>query len=458
MALLINRIPYLDPLAAFSPFAGDAVGAVLAGNGRYGYLAVRPFRVITADASGVFVDGASVRGDPFSVLASELAANRSPKNSGPVPFLTGAVGYFGYELGHHLEHLPAPRPDLSGVPDMVVGLYDLIVAFDHQQRRAWIIGDDGPGVGQLERRAATLAADLRDLSELPLPSSGAAAAWRSDLDRESYERRVARVIEYIRAGDIFQANLSQRFVTDQPAGASPFALFRRLSALAPAPYAAFLAGGPGVHLACASPERFLALDGDRRVETRPIKGTRARGRSPEKDRALLAELIASVKDRAENLMICDLLRNDLGRVCEIGSIRVPRLVEPESFAAVHHLVSVVEGRLKSGLGPIDLLRAAFPGGSITGAPKIRAMEIIAELEAARRGPYCGAIAWIGFDGTMDSAITIRTLTLAHGQAIAQAGGGIVSDSDPSREYWEMRTKLRPLLATLGVPDDDHLVP
>ena len=403
MPLLVDPIPYTDPAVAFGPFAGEAVGALLGGNDRYSYLAVRPFRVITADSSGVFVDGMARAGDPFSVLERELAACRLPAGDGPVPFRTGAVGFFGYELGRHLERLPPALTDPFGVPDMVVGLYDLIAAFDHKERRAWIIGSRGGRSGDLEHRAAVLAERLRHLPSLPPLEPTATALWRPDLDRETYEQRVARVIDYIRAGDIFQANLTQRFVADLPPEASPFALFRRLSVLAPAPYAAFLSCGRGIHLASASPERFLALDGERRVETRPIKGTRPRGRSPGEDRALLAELVASAKDRAENLMICDLLRNDLGRVCEIGSIRVPQLVEPESFAAVHHLVSVVEGRLRAGLGPVDLLRATFPGGSVTGAPKVRAMEIIAELEAARRGPYCGAIAWIGFDGTMDSA-------------------------------------------------------
>ncbi len=457
MALLVDPIPYIDPATAFAPFAGEVMGALLGGTGRYGYLAVRPFRVIRADAAGVEVDGKAVFGDPFSVLERELAACRLKQSEGPVPFCTGAVGFFGYELGRHLERLPPARPDSLGVPDMVVGLYDLIAAFDQHEKKAWIVGSDVTGSGTLLRRAAALARCLRHSPALPEPIPVGKPLWRPDLTRAAYETRVALLIEYIRAGDIFQANFTQRFVARLSPQAESFALYRRLAALAPAPYAAFLACGAGVHLACASPERFLALDGERRVETRPIKGTRPRGATPAEDRALLADLVASAKDRAENLMICDLVRNDLGRVCEIGSIRVPQLVEPESFVAVHHLVSVVEGRLRAGLGPVDLLRAAFPGGSITGAPKVRAMEIIAEQEVARRGPYCGAIGWIGFDGAMDSAVTIRTLTLAHGQAVAQAGGGIVADSVPADEYHEMRTKLRPLLATLGATDDDDLV-
>jgi para-aminobenzoate synthetase component 1 len=233
-----------------------------------------------------------------------------------------------------------------------------------------------------------------------------------------------------------------------PRGLDPFMLYRRLRSLSPAPFAAFISASDGTTILSASPERFLSLDPEGLVVTRPIKGTRPRGRTPGEDKALANELSLSEKDQAENLMIVDLMRNDLSRVCRLGSVEVSELATLESFANVHHLVSEVRGTLFPNLGPVDLLRATFPGGSITGAPKIRAMEIINELEPARRGPYCGAIAWIGFDGAMDSSIVIRTLVIKDGQVAAQAGGGIVADSDPAAEYDESMDKVWALLQSL----------
>ncbi|MCW2239241.1 anthranilate/para-aminobenzoate synthase component I [Azospirillum canadense] len=275
-----------------------------------------------------------------------------------------------------------------------------------------------------------------------------AAASAFCAGRVRARRRVTRALDYIRAGDIYQANITQRFLADRPAGLDDYALFERLRALSPAPFAAFLNCGPRLRIASASPERFIRLSASGAIETRPIKGTRPRYADPALDAAAAAELVGSVKDRAENLMITDLLRNDLGRVAALGSVRVPVLYGLESFASVHHLVSVVTAQLRPGLGPVDLLRAACPGGSITGAPKIRAMEIIDELEPARRGAYCGSVAWIGFDGAMDSSIVIRSLSLTPDAVVAQAGGGIVADSDPAAEHEEMLVKVRPLLRAL----------
>jgi para-aminobenzoate synthetase component 1 len=269
-----------------------------------------------------------------------------------------------------------------------------------------------------------------------------------DRTPEAYAEHVRAVLDYIKAGDIYQANYTQRWVAELPVGFDPFESYRRLRALSPAPYAAYIQDGVGDAVLSASPERFLALSSDRRIDTRPIKGTRPRGATGAADRANAEALLASDKDRAENLMIVDLLRNDLGRVAERGSVAVPELNALHSFASVHHLVSTVTARLKRALGPLDLIRACFPGGSVTGAPKIRAMEIIDELEAARRGPYCGAIGWIGLDGAMELSIAIRTITVTRTRAIAQAGGGIVADSDPAAEYEEALTKARPLLAAL----------
>ena len=267
----------------------------------------------------------------------------------------------------------------------------------------------------------------------------------STFSRESYVHAVERVREYVRAGDVFQANLSQRF--EAPAPEPPFDLYRRLRERNAAPFAAYFDFGDGV-VASASPELFLRLEGDR-VETRPIKGTSPRGWTPRHDSALGVALSESEKDRAENVMIVDLLRNDLSRVCRDHSVEVPELCEVERYATVHHLASTVVGRLRAGLGAVDLLRATWPGGSITGAPKVRAMEIIAELEPTRRGVYTGSLGYVSFAGAMETSIAIRTFVVKDGRALFQAGGGIVADSDPEREYEETLDKARGMVAALA---------
>ncbi|HYH39884.1 MAG TPA: aminodeoxychorismate synthase component I [Azospirillum sp.] len=418
-------LPFQDPAAAFRRFAARPYAMLLdsaadaGGRGRYSTIAVDPAHVIEASGAGA-----------FAALERELAARHGGSGC--------AVGFLGYELAQGLERLPARHGNPGGLPDMVVGLYDTVAVFDHHERRAWAAG---PDAGALARR----------LAEPPPPAEPvtATASWTPDLDRDTCMARVRRVIDYIFAGDIFQANFTQRFTAPRPAGVSAYALYERLRALSPAPFAAFLNCGPALQIASASPERFLRLSADGRVETRPIKGTRPRHADPAADRAAAEDLLASVKDRAENLMIVDLMRNDLARVSEVGSVKVPELAGLESFASVHHLVSEVTARLRPGLGPVDLLRAAFPGGSVTGAPKVRAMEIIDELEASRRGAYCGSVVRIGYDGSMDSSIVIRTLTITPDTVVAQAGGGIVADSDPAAEWEEMLVKIRPLLAVLG---------
>jgi para-aminobenzoate synthetase component 1 len=259
-----------------------------------------------------------------------------------------------------------------------------------------------------------------------------------------YEAAVSKIIEYIHAGDCFQVNLSQRLLA--PLSDDPLELYGRLRQLNPAPFAAYFNLGD-FQILCASPERFVRL-ANGEVETRPIKGTRPRGTTSAEDEALRRDLTSNPKDRAENVMIVDLLRNDLGKVCEYGSVQVPRVCEVESFQYVHHLVSTVRGRLRSDLGPLDLITAAFPGGSVTGAPKVRAMEIIAELEPTARGPYCGCLGWIGFDGSADMNILIRTFTAGRGWVQFPVGGGIVADSDPAREYEETLHKAAGLLQAL----------
>jgi para-aminobenzoate synthetase component I len=445
---LSKPIPFVDPAHAFAAFADDPVAVLLDSadhadeRGRYAYIAADPYAIIDWRL-------AESPDDPFGTLERALPPKIETDPDLP-PFQTGAVGFVGYETGGALERLPDPRPAGPSLPDLFFGLYDTIAAFDLKQKRAWVVATDVAGSREpaplrLENFARRLAAAP------PMPDDpGTGSAWTFETPRAAYEAKVERAIDYIRAGDIYQANLSQRFLSRLPAGLSTAALYRRIRRNNPAPFAAHLNVGNGRTILSASPERFLRLDSLGSIESRPIKGTRRRGTDAKTDMVLGAELMASAKDRAENLMIVDLLRNDLSRVARIGSVGVPVLCGLESFATVHHLVSVIEARLRPSLGPVDLLRAAFPGGSITGAPKIRAMEIIHELEGSRRGPYCGTIAWIGFDGAMDSSIVIRTLIVDGAQVILQAGGGIVADSDPAAEYTETLDKARALMQCLEV--------
>ena len=448
--MLVIPISCTDPADAFRALSGQPWSMLLdsaaphPAHGRYSYIAAEPFRTLESLDGRAYLDGQPAAGDPFAVLAEELARHPRPAGPpGPAPFCGGAVGFIGYEAGLRLERVHSRPPNAGGQPEMAFGFYDAVAAFDHAERRAWVIA----ARPEAEGRARALAARLESGGAPPL-GPVPTAPWRSELARDNYMERVERVLEYIRAGDIYQANFTQRFLAERPAGLDVYALYRRLRAISPAPFAAYLDCGPRLRITSASPERFIRLNASGEIETRPIKGTRPRHADPAADAAAAAELAASVKDRAENLMITDLLRNDLARVSAVGSVRVPVLYGLESFASVHHLVSVVTARLRPGLGAVDLLRAALPGGSITGAPKIRAMQIIDELEVARRGAYCGSVAWIGFDGAMDSSIVIRTLSITPEAVIAQAGGGIVADSDPAEEHEEMMVKIRAQLRAL----------
>jgi para-aminobenzoate synthetase component 1 len=462
--MLIREMPWRSPEEAIAPWADAPYVAWLDSSGpagprcRTSFLAIDPFQVLQAGPDGCALNGRRLDLDPFAALAAELARFALPPVEAPAPFVGGAVGFLGYELSRRLERLPPPPGHRLDIPDMVFGFYDLVLAFDLDAKRVWVCSSGLPDQdGPARRRRATDRADwamgcVAAAARRPA-AHNTPLKWRREVGRADYLARVARVRRYIEAGDIYQANFTNRFLADTPAGLNPFDLYAKLRAANPAPFSAYLGCGPGRAIASASPERFVRLDAFGTIESRPLKGTRPRGATAALDAALAAELAASVKDRAENLMIVDLLRNDVSRVADIGSVRVPTLCEVESFPAVHHLVSSIEGRLRAGLGPVDLLRATFPGGSITGAPKIRAMEIIAELEASPRGPYCGAIAWIGFDGAMDSNIAIRTVTVTPNTIAAHAGGGIVADSDPAAEFEEMMVKARPLLRALGEEPD-----
>jgi para-aminobenzoate synthetase component I len=468
-------LPYVLFLDSAAPDHPDA---------HYSFLTADPGCVVRSKAELTEVwrrpanNWIAAMGDALSVGRALLPADISDPIPGLPPFQGGIAGYIGYDWGAVLERLPRPRFDDLCMPDVVLCLYDWVIAWDHRSKLAWLVSTGLPEVGpgrerhararmnlareRLQREPGSRAAEQFSarggpsllppraaLDQAPThPVTGIEGAdrlgLRSTFTRPGYLEAVARVREYILAGDIFQANLSQRF---QGRWAStPYDLYRRLRRRNPAPFAAYL-GFNDVAVLSASPERFLRLDGQH-IETRPIKGTRPRGLGPMHDAALGRALAESRKDRAENVMIVDLLRNDLSRVCRPGTVRVPELFALEHHPTVHHLVSTVVGEIEPGAGAVELIRAAFPGGSITGAPKVRAMEIIAELEPTQRGVYCGSIGYLSATGAMDTSIVIRTYVLLNGQVYFQAGGGIVADSDPELEYRETVDKARGLIETL----------
>ncbi|MHB1037140.1 MAG: anthranilate synthase component I family protein [Pirellulales bacterium] len=428
--------------------------------GRYSFLAADPFEFLVRPADET---------DALAQLAARLRNYPAETHPDLPPFQGGAAGLYGYELARGLERLPKPEFDEFQVPALAIGLYDLVVAFDHAQGRAWIISQGFP---ELEadlrrRRAAARLVEARrwlslEPSVAPGPPPGGAPivdagrlapryavegppGLTSNFSKSGFLDCVARGIEYIHAGDVFQVNLAQRLL--YPARDDSVSLYLRLRQRNPAPFAGYFDLGD-FQVASASPERFLRVR-DRQVESRPIKGTRPRSGQAETDRLAAEELRHSEKDRAENVMIVDLLRNDLARVCLPDSVRVSELCELEEYEYVLHLVSAINGTLATPHGPIDLLRAAFPGGSVTGAPKVRAMEIIAELEPAARGAYCGSLGYLGFDGSLDTNILIRTITAGRGWWQAPVGGGIVAQSIPEREYEETWHKAEGILRSLG---------
>jgi para-aminobenzoate synthetase component 1 len=415
------------------------------GGGRYDILAADPYLTLTT-RNGVTTLARHDRGphrldgDPLVLLRSALGQRTPPVAD--LPFAGGAIGFLGYDLVRTLGMLPQ-RPGLAGWPDMAVGLYDWAVVVDHARRRSWFVHQgrdprDQHGWQSALRRLLAVA------SQAP-PPSVRGSLREHGMGSDRYAAGFHRIKDYIREGDCYQVNLAQRFRARTSNDA--WALYRRIRLDNPAPYGALLEY-PFGEILSSSPEQFLSVR-EGMVQTRPIKGTRPRGDSAESDRALRADLLSSQKDRAENLMIVDLLRNDLGKVCEPGSIAVPGLFQIESFATVHHLVSTVTGRLRADKDAIDLLAGCFPGGSITGAPKIRAMQIIDELEPVRREVYCGSVIRLGYDGNLDSSITIRTLLKQGTDVYYWAGGGIVADSACAAEYQESLDKAAAFLRLFG---------
>jgi para-aminobenzoate synthetase component 1 len=431
--------------------------------GRYSFMGSDPFLVLRSRGDSVTLirDGKEEvrRGNPFDVLGELLKTYELDSNAAGVPFTGGGVGYFSYDLCHFIERLPSRAADDLQLPECYLAFYDAVAAFDHLENRVYIVSTGFPEFDEEKRlrRAAERLREMRSQVLFAAPPAAVSpppirgAALRANFTHEGYLEAVARAREFICAGDIFQVNLSQRFATDL--SVPPYELYKKLRQLNPAPFANYF-NFDGVSIVGASPERFLKLCGDR-VETRPIKGTKPRGRTPAEDKALADSLLKSVKDRAENTMIVDLERNDIGRVCRYGTVRVTEHAILETYPTVFHLTSTVVGQLREDKDRIDLLKATFPGGSITGAPKVRAMEIIDELEPTRRSVYTGSLGYLSFGGDLDLNIVIRTIIIKDNKAYFQVGGAIVYDSEPESEYIETLDKGRALMKALNLtsPDD-----
>ena len=464
--IVAELIPPPDPEAAFARFAAREHCVFFDSArrdpllGRYSFLAAEPFEFLRCEVSDADALGR------LSRLLDQFTSETLPHLP---PFQGGAAGLLSYDLGRQFEKIPSPRIDEFGTPALAVGLYDVVLAWDHATNRAWLISQGFPENDPAARqaRAEQRLQHFQELLQSPTPPKAAPSSnssttvlpreslaplfpvegWpglTSNLSPEDYLGTVRRGVEYVYAGDIFQVNLAQRLL--YPAVDDARSLYVRLRQRNPATFAGYFDLGDQ-QIVSASPERFLSVY-DRRIEARPIKGTRRRTRRPEADLYAGDDLVQSEKDRAENVMIVDLLRNDLSQVCIDDSVRVTQLCRLEIYEFVQHLVSAVQGTLRPDLGPLDAVRAAFPGGSITGAPKIRAMEIIAVLEPTARGAYCGSLAYFGFDGAMDASILIRTVTAARGWWQLPVGGGITAQSDPVREYEETWHKAEGMLRAL----------
>lgn len=420
-------------------------------NSRYSFVMCNPIETIHVKDGDITVTNweqkLSFTGDPFDVLRSRIASwvEKTEYVAGMPPFQGGAAGLFGYDLGRYLENLPDIAENNTKTPDMAVGIYDQVLAHDYLLKKTYIFTH-----ARNEKEAQKKCNFLIDLFtrnyETPKYQPHT-LNWKSNFNQNNYMGQIQKVIDYIKEGDIFQANIAQRFDATLPSNFDPFIHYLHMREVNPAPFSTYMNIGD-IKISSASPERFITMH-NKQVATSPIKGTRPHVSDLLKDRAYKQELQASEKDNAENTMIVDLLRNDLSKVCEAHSINVTDLCKLETFASVHHLVSTIQGKLAHNKTAIDLLRACFPGGSITGAPKIRAMEIIEELEPTRRAAYCGSMGYIGFDDTMDTNILIRTLIYDKDRVSLQVGGGIVVDSNPADEYQETLDKAEAIFKSFA---------
>jgi anthranilate synthase component I len=415
--------------------------------GRWSFIGFRPRAVLRWSLA----DG----GDPYALAAERVGRFSQAPMDDPPPFTGGAVGFFGYDLVRSVEPLGDPPPDALGLPDMALMLSDALVVFDHLKHTVTIIANADlqaePDIERAYEQAAQTIGEVRSALAGPVPRGGASQAdprempdFQSNLSREQFEAIVSRIVEYIYAGDAFQVVPSQRWSAPTPVEA--FSIYRGLRAVNPSPYMYFLDFGD-FQVAGASPEPLLTVTG-RRVATKPVAGTRPRGATPERDRQIERELLADEKERAEHVMLVDLGRNDLGRVSEYGSVRVDELMEIEYYSHVMHIVSSVSGTLREGVGAMDALRAVLPAGTLSGAPKVRAMQIIDELEPVKRGGYGGAIGYLSYAGDLDTAIHIRTVVVKDGIAHVQAGGGTVADAKPEYEYEESVAKTRAVMSAI----------
>jgi anthranilate synthase component 1 len=459
----------LTPVSAFKRIAGGAEWAflfesVVGGEriGRYSFLGAGPFRIVEATRDRVrsFTPGQqtteTVHADPLKALEEELKAYRAPSVPGLPRFCGGAVGFAGYDSVRYLEHLPNAPKDDRGIPDLSFAFYDRMVIFDHVDKTVLAVAlamvdrselrkaydDAGRNVDRLVNQLQNTNDGLTVTDFHP---QATLANPHSNHTREQYEAAVRKAKEYILAGDIFQVVLSQRFQV--PVTADPFDVYRSLRIVSPSPFMFFVKHG-SVTLVGASPEIMCRVENGI-VTNRPLAGTRRRGQTEAQDKQLAAELLADPKERAEHIMLVDLARNDVGRVAEIGSVTISDLLTVERYSHVMHLSSTVTGQLQTGLTAFDALRAALPAGTLSGAPKVRAMEIIDELEPHRRGPYGGAVGYVDFGGNMDTCIALRTMVIQNGTAYIQAGAGIVADSDPAEEYQETVNKAASLMRALA---------
>ena len=435
--------------------------------GRYSFLGVDPAGVLTATGGKVTLsEGGSVtefhppNGDPLITMKQVLSRYHLVPNAAVHGFTGGLVGYLGYDTVRFFERVSLSAKEGLGLPDAVFLLASRLLIFDHVKHQLMVVAN-AHIEDDVERAYAAATAAIDDiierlqlpLADQPVPPSEHLPAedWRANLSQAAFEERVNRAKEYIREGDIFQVVLSQRL--SRRCDLDPFAIYRALRMLNPSPYMFFFHLPEDVHIIGSSPEMLVRLQGDQ-AEVRPIAGTRPRGATAEEDEALVAELSADPKERAEHVMLVDLGRNDLGRACRYGTVSVPELMEIERYSHVMHIVSSVQGTLQPGKDASDLLRATFPAGTVSGAPKIRAMEIIAELEEERRGPYAGAIGYFSYSGDMDTCIAIRTLIMQNGRIHVQAGAGIVADSDPTREYQETLDKAQALAEAVRIVEEE----
>ncbi|HKI66274.1 MAG TPA: anthranilate synthase component I [Solirubrobacterales bacterium] len=417
--------------------------------GRYSFVGIRPRSVLRWSDGRLSESGAEDRAapDPYGAVAETFARYELAPVEGLPPFAGGAVGFFGYDLVRTVEPLGAPNPDPLGLPDMALMITDVLLVFDHLRHELTIMScafaDDEGGIDAAYERAVATIGEVRERlrGAVPAPEQAMVAEpprFASNMEREEFEAAVARIVEYVHAGDAFQVVPSQRF--SAPAPVEAFSVYRGLRAVNPSPYMYFLEFGD-FQIAGASPEPLVKVQG-RRVETRPIAGTYSRGSDEEEDRRLAERLVNDPKERAEHVMLVDLGRNDLGRVCEYGSVRVDELMVVETYSHVLHIVSQVSGTLRGDVGAMDVLRSALPAGTLSGAPKVRAMQIIDELEPVKRCSYGGAIGYLSWNGDLDTAIHIRTVVIKDGQVHVQAGGGTVADAKPANEYNESVNKAK----------------